>query len=185
MSLLFVSVVFAQGSKPYYIGLGYFYGEGDSTVGSSSTNLFMDGFDLKFGLGINENNRIELGYTQGTVDFTRDHDYTAYDIDWVYLFEKSSSKLRPFVTAGISLMTYKDAYKQYSSGVLTFVADAEGMAINIGGGIVYKVSNTLELETALEYKKMDWDSFSFPASTSSFEIEQSVFNLHIGVHYLF
>jgi len=175
ISLLAVTSATATDINKYYIGFGLNSGSGTQTRTYYSGTEYDTEYDasstnIKFGFLRSDGNRWEIGIETISADKTGGNtfnanstrgdtssEYTGYNLDYLIMFN-DEEKLKPYIDLGFGI--YKnDEIIGYDSSTGT-AESATGLALNLGAGIVYGITDNIEIEGAYKMKSIGWNLVS-------------------------
>jgi len=162
----------AQDINKYYVGIGLNIGSGTQTREYSSGGEYETEYDasstnIKFGFLKSNGNRLEISIEKISADQTggnafnandtfgdKTSEFIGYNLDYLFVFN-SENKLKPYVDLGLGV--YKN---DEISGYNTSTGDpdtATGIAVNLGAGLIYGITDNIEIESAYKIKSIAWN----------------------------
>ena len=171
---LLVSVSAAP-KNDWYVGAGFFGGEGEQTATSGSTTVTAfdtSGADIKFGVIFKSGNRLE--FSALTIDLDASGDKTTIkgrDLDWIFTSNLNNEKsiFLPFVSVGVG---------SYSSNAI----DSTGVSVQAALGGYIRLYDVLEFEISYKKKTIAW---SDPGNSVLKDITYDMSNYYFGAKYKF
>jgi len=170
-SLLLASTsAFAQ--SKYYVGVGINTGSGTQTRSYASGGEYETEYDasstnIKFGLIKPSGNRLEFtietiaadrtggnAFVQNVNHSDTTSEYVGYNFDYLFVFNAEDS-LKPYIDLGVGL--YKNDEITGYSATTGEAETASGIALNLGAGLLYGVTDNIEVETAYKMKSISWN----------------------------
>ena len=162
----------AKDTSKYYIGIGINSGSGIQTRSYSSGGEYETEYDasstnIKFGFLRSDGNRWEINvdtiaadktggstFNANTTSNDTSSEYSGYNLDYLIMFN-GEEKLKPYIDLGFGIYN-NDEITGYNSSTGT-AETATGFALNIGAGLVYAVTNNIEIEGTYKMKSISWN----------------------------
>jgi len=173
--LIILALVASAHAKPnndWYVGFGFFSGEGELSA-SGGTSLFdSSGADIKFGVIFDTGNRFEFSALEVDVDYAGSTEVVkGRDFDWIFTGTLNNEKsiFLAFVSAG---------FGTYSSNLF----DSDGYSAQAALGGYIRLYDVLEFEISYKEKVIAWGDSTSPAATS---ISHQMANYYFGAKYKF
>ncbi len=170
--LLAGTSVFAADTNKFYIGAGVNSGSGTQTRSYSSGGEYETEYDasstnIKFGFLLNSGNRMEIGietitadksggnnFNANTTSGDTSSEFTGYNLDYLIMFN-GKEKLKSYIDLGFGI--YKnDEITGYNSSTGS-AETATGIALNLGAGLVFGITDNIEIEGAYKMKSISWN----------------------------
>jgi opacity protein-like surface antigen len=172
-------------SSEMYVGIdlltsGNTFDHSHSTVGHiAEWDNDSKGFKLKLGSTLEDNWRLQgylLSQTYDTpiFDYTNDR-LTEVGIDVIKAFPVNS-EFSPFVQGGIGYGMMDLDRRYYTDDAI------DALSFKIGGGILYKLSDTMELTAGLDLQYRSWADIEY---YGSIETDETTATLYIGTNFHF
>ncbi len=187
--LLCATLSFAE--NKFYLGVGagsgsgeYIYSDdaGVNTVSKSDQEIR----DLKFGVIIEHNNRVEFSFSKLDVDLIAsnnvDKTVTSINADFVLTLDFGQKDLVfiPFLTVGAGY-SFWDGSENLTANNQVLM----GTSINYGAGVLLSLTDNIDIELAYKGKKIVWQEIVEVPSGKVVNVEDDVAVTYVGVHFNF
>mgnify|MGYP000249861646 FL=1 len=182
-----MTVSATEGDSKWYVGVGGTTGAGTYSAtaaianfsASASVDYDSSSVPIKIGLIMDNSNRLELSYQsiKESDSSLEAETVSGVNLDYKLLIEEPKvGSFTPYGVVGLGLYEWENT-AQY------FVGDEnlEGIQWGAGVGGVYGVDNSLELETSLQYKKINWQDVKVGAVTIT--SDNSGYEFYLGLNY--